>query len=83
MPSVEKHCKISKERTKDEYRRLHRWMDLFDGRNHRTKNHNLGDLKYLRKNWKKYGRTEIGVIREFLHHIVLDWQDTERKWNKY
>ena len=74
--------KESKKRTGKDYERLHKWMDLYEGKNHREMNHNLRDIPYLRKHWKRYGDNFGDVVREFLHHVTMDWQDTERKWNK-
>ena len=83
MPSLKTHKAISKRRTGSDYARLHRWMDIKEGINHRQINHNLKDIGYLKRNWRKYGKSYSEVVKEFLHHITLDWQSTEKKFNRF
>ena len=79
MPKVDIHCKNSKERTGEEFRELHEWMDDPQkelGVNHRTLRH---DLSYISEVKKKFG---IKGVREFLRHIAEDYKYTADKWGK-
>lgn len=79
MPSVEEHEAISKKRTGYNFHDLHKWMDDPQkdlGMNHRRERHTLDDV-YLNFVKEKWG--DLGVV-EYIHHIVVDYQDTEDKW---
>lgn len=79
MPSLIEHCKESKLRTGKRYKDLHAWMDEgreFLGINHRRERHNLDYLPFVKEKWNIEG------VKEFLHHIVMDWQSTEERINK-
>ncbi len=73
MPSVRKHCAISKKRTGNDFAELHKWIDESSalerlGTDHRIERHCLkeDDKDTIKRNWG-----EKAVI-EWLFHIALD-----------
>lgn len=78
MPSLQEHCNASKKRTGYKFITLHKWIDQNSksmGNNHRAFRHSLqdNDKEYIKKRWG-----DLGVI-EWIHHIVMDYQETEDK----
>lgn len=86
MPSVRKHCAISKKRTGFSFGELHEWIDKgakYTGVDHRKERHyfNLTDKKTIKDYWDKakgQGWGEKAVI-EWLFHIALDNLETAYK----
>ena len=79
MPDVETHCAISKERTGEEFRKLHEWIDAPRkelGFNHRIERHAFheGYKDYIEKEWGKKG------VVEWLFHLSLDNIETANKF---
>ncbi|MFW9881497.1 MAG: hypothetical protein ACFFG0_51185 [Candidatus Thorarchaeota archaeon] len=73
MPELRAHCKISRDRTSEEFEDLHRWIDnppeaKILGVNHRIKRHayKVEDEEYIKNIWG-----EKGVI-EWLFHVAID-----------
>jgi len=83
MPSVKKHCAISKKRTRFAFGELHEWIDKdakTTGVDHRKERHyfNLEDQKTIKDYWderKGKGWGEKAIV-EWLFHIALDNLDT-------
>ena len=72
------HCQNSKERTGEDFRELHEWMDKPGevlGIDHRRVRH---DLSYLEEVKEKFG---VPGVREFLRHIAEDYLHTAKKWD--
>ena len=83
MPNVDKHCKISSKRSRNEtdYRELHEWIDSSAkdlGYNHRLERHSDNEA-YRRFIKKKWG--ERAVV-EWLFHIAIDNLQTAYKESK-
>lgn len=79
MPSLETHCAISKQRTNNEFRELHKWIDepqQFMKHNHRLERHSFNDWDKHQIE-EKWG--EKGVV-EWLFHIALDNLETAHKF---
>jgi len=71
MPSVKIHCAISKKRTCNDFKELHKWIDESApilGPDHRTERHSLkeDDKNTIKRRWG-----EKAVI-EWLFHIAID-----------
>jgi len=82
MPSLNKHCAISAERTGYPYTELHKWMDERRaelGEDHRIHRHVLrtDDLDYVRK---RFGGNKAVV--EWLFHSAIDSLETAYKISK-
>ena len=86
MPSVRKHCAISKKRTGFSFGELHEWIDegaKYKGVDHRKERHhfNLQDKKAIKEHWdgtKGKGWGEKAIV-EWLFHIALDNLETAYK----
>ena len=79
MPSLKVHCAVSKERTGEEFKELHEWMDEPQkelGINHRTQRHDTSFIDYVKERWGGKG------VREFLKHIADDYEYTAEQWGK-
>lgn len=77
MPNLKKHCKNSKDRTGDEHKELHKWMDEPQkelGINHRTERHDASSIEEVRE---RFGGK---AIKEFLKHIAEDYEFTSERW---
>lgn len=77
MPSLDIHCKSSKERTGKSYRDLHKWMDegvKFLEKDRRFERHCTSYIPYVKETWGKEG------IIEFLQHIIDDYENTLKKY---
>ena len=79
MPNKEIHEKISKIRTGDEYKELHKWVDEATeslGHNHRLERHFYTEeyKDFIKKKWG-----EKAVV-EWLFHIALDNLETANKF---
>lgn len=77
MPSVEEHCKRSKKRTGKTYEDLHKWIDAPQkelGREHRRVRHDNTYIPEVKRRWRDEG------VKEFLKHIVEDYEDTSDKY---
>lgn len=79
MPDTETHCKISKARTGNEFRELHKWMDEateYLGADHRIERHFFTQeyKNYIKNKW-----TDKAVV-EWLFHIALDNLETANKF---
>jgi len=79
MPNKETHCKISKKRTNDEFRKLHEWMDeatKYLKHNHRLERH------FFTQEYKEFIEKEWGkkAVVEWLFHIALDNLETANKF---
>lgn len=76
MPPVKMHYDISRERTGDDYKDLHDWIDLQD----KPEKHDLGrldeNLKYV---GKRFG---IAGTYEFMRHLLSDVEHTIEKTRK-
>ena len=75
MPSLWVHCAISRERTGDNYKELHEWIDAphkEKGINHRTERHsfNLKERNFIKKTWGDK------AVTEWLFHIAIDNLET-------
>ena len=86
MPSVRKHCAISRKRTGYGFGKLHEWIDkdaMSTGVDHRKERHyfNLEDQKAIKDYWdekKGKGWGEKAIV-EWLFHIALDNLETAYK----
>ena len=86
MPSVKKHCAISKKRTRYGFGELHEWIDKGAknmGVDHRKERHyfNQKDEKTIKEFWderKGKGWGEKAIV-EWLFHIALDNLETAYK----
>ncbi len=73
MPSVRKHCELSKRRTGKTYRELHEWMDPWTSDTRLAEQrHDVTNIPrhmdYVRKTWGEEG------VKEFLQHIKDDYK---------
>jgi hypothetical protein len=88
MPSVKKHCAISKKRTGYGFGKLHEWIDEDAeelGVDHRKRRHyfNRKDHKEIKDYWdtkRGEGWGEKAVV-EWLFHIALDNLETAYKFS--
>lgn len=79
MPNVETHCKISEERTNNEFRDLHTWMDEPQkelGMNHRRLRHDSSIIPFVERRGGKL------AVLEFLYHIEIDNKITRERLEK-
>jgi hypothetical protein len=88
MPSLKKHCAISKKRTGRSFAKLHRWIDESTknlGVDHRIERHhyNEDDKNTIKKYWDSIGKGlgEKAVV-EWLFHIAIDNLDNAFKMSK-
>lgn len=78
MPPVEKHLKISAERTGEEFRELHEWIDNLERKAERhdiTKIHEYGEMirtQYGEKGLQEYIRHIHDDVRAKFDHILHD-----------
>lgn len=81
MAGLETHCKISKERTGNEFRELHLWIDepwRILGCNHRIERHTFNEAykNFIEQKWGKK------AVTEWLFHIAIDNLETANKFAK-
>lgn len=88
MPSLKIHCAISRERTGQDFKELHEWIDVPYkklGVNHRTERHayTIKDENAIKEYWnsKGNGLGEKAVV-EWLFHIAIDNLETAFKRSK-
>ena len=86
MPSVRKHCAISRKRTGYGFGKLHEWIDKGAesiGVDHRRERHyfNRQDMKAIKEYWDERRGKGWGekAIVEWLFHIALDNLETAYK----
>lgn len=79
MPNVNEHCKISKERTGEEFRELHEWID--EGQKYLKHDHRLERHFYIEE-YKKFIEEKWGkkAVVEWLFHIAIDNMETANKF---
>ena len=78
MPSLKIHCQNSINRTGQSFEELHKWMDegqKYLEKDHRFERHSSSYITYVMETWGKDG------VKEFLNHIIEDYQDTLKKYN--
>lgn len=67
MPSIEKHVEISKERTNQDYREVHEWID---NPQHKDERHDITRIPDTFQMFKeKYGEQ---AAREYVQHLADD-----------
>lgn len=82
MPKIEVHCAISKQRTGNDFKELHEWIDepgTKKGPQYRLERHKYTeeDRDFIKKTWD----TKLGpgwgnkAIVEWLFHISMDYLD--------
>ena len=86
MPSVRKHCAISKKRTGFSFGELHEWIDegaKQKGVDHRKERHHYSrkDYREIKDHWDKTKGKGWGqkAVIEWLFHIALDNLQTAYK----
>lgn len=83
MPVNRFHCALSKKRTGQDYKELHKWIDDgcgIRGKDHRNSKRHTYNEETLRDIKKLFGDEAVG---EWLFHIAIDYLDTMmyNKWN--
>ena len=67
MPSIEKHVEISKQRTNQDYREIHEWID---DPQHKEERHDITRIPDTYQMFKeKYGEQ---AAREYVQHLADD-----------
>ncbi|MGB5983729.1 MAG: hypothetical protein WBG37_00375 [Desulfobacterales bacterium] len=67
MPSIEKHIEISKQRTDQDYREIHEWIDEPE---HKDERHDITKIPNTFQMFKdKYGEE---AAREYVQHLADD-----------
>lgn len=79
MSNLEIHCKISKLRTRNEFRELHQWMD--EGIKYLKHDHRL-ERHFFIQEYKDFIKEKWGgkAVVEWLFHIALDNLETANKF---
>jgi pyruvate-formate lyase-activating enzyme len=89
MPPVEKHLKISSERTGDDLRELHEWIDDPEKKTERhdiTKIHEYGKMfeeKYGEKGLQEYIQHIHDDVRAKFDHILHDFEKVMKETLEY
>jgi pyruvate-formate lyase-activating enzyme len=89
MPPVEKHLKISSERTGEDFRELHEWIDDPDKKVERhdiTKIHEYGKMieeKYGEKGLQEYIQHIHDDVKAKFDHVVHDFEKTMKETLAY
>ncbi|MDQ7788200.1 MAG: hypothetical protein RDU01_11415 [Thermodesulfovibrionales bacterium] len=89
MPPVEKHLKISSERTGEEFRELHEWIDNPERKVERhdiTKIHEYGKMieeKYGEKGLQEYIQHIRDDVQAKFNHILYDFEKAMKETLAY
>jgi len=89
MPPVEKHLKISSERTGEEFRELHEWIDNPEKKAERhdiTKIHEYGKMieeKYGENGLQEYIQHIHDDVQAKFNHILHDFEKTMKETLAY